>query len=197
MLCSLQASCCIPTLLRLPHPCAWGYRRVGLGIQDAVSGIQESGSGVSKGTGRYSAAPMAFHLVPIGPRGMVVGAGYYVTKQLFPQMLQPGAVSGICCCIPMVGAPWLGSSSDSCVSIRAVGSAPYGVCAMLTAGPGQRVVEPAGSFGAGASAEAPDGHGVSKIPEHPCGPSEEEGPGGCWEGHGPAPSSWEVARWGI
>lgn len=74
---------------------------------------------------------------------MVVGAGYYIIKQLFPQMLQPGAISVICCCIPMVGALWLGSSGDSCVSIRAVGSAPYGGCAMLTAGPGQRVVEPA------------------------------------------------------
>lgn len=50
MLCSLRASCRIPNLLRSPRPCAWGYGRVGLGLQDAVPGIQEGGSGVLKGT---------------------------------------------------------------------------------------------------------------------------------------------------
>lgn len=85
--------------------------------------------------GRCGPAPWASHqLAP----AVVVGAGYYVIKQLFPQMLQAGAVCGFCCCTPLVGAPCLGSGSDGRESVHAPGSALYGGCATLAAGPGQQ-----------------------------------------------------------
>lgn len=180
MICSLRASCCIPNLLSLPGRCAQGSRRVGLGTQDAISGMREGSSGVLKGTRQCGPAPLALHLVPLGPGAQCWELFYYVMKQLFPldaaTRSRMGHING--------SGSMFGLHSDSCVSISATGSALYGGCAMLTAGLGQCVVEAAGSFGAGASAEGAHGHGVSNLLESSCGPWGGRGTwrlsGGTW-----------------
>lgn len=93
--------------------------------------------------------PCTLNIAPgtIWPQGTVMGAGYYVMKQLFPPDAATRSCTGhLLLCANGSGSVF-GLQRRHWVSVCATRSAPYGGCATLTAGPGRCMVEAAGPSG--------------------------------------------------